>query len=74
MIPAKEKAMQIVKAIFEEQHNDDGAKMILLSTPKIAMFLIGEMMDSIDHVAVDRYERKKFEDYWAEVGKEVELL
>lgn len=44
----KEKAEQLLVAIFTEQHNDNEAKKIMLSTPKIALLLADEMISTLD--------------------------
>ena len=38
----KDKAHQIIKAVFDLQHTDDRAKMICLSTPLIAIMICEE--------------------------------
>ena len=78
----KEKAEEIIKKIFNEQHTDTGAKMIMLSTPKIAFMFVDEMLrvlrDMNPCVRMHKTaEGRSINDqcqYWFEVKKEMELF
>ena len=39
----KEKAKEIVSTVFAMQHTDDSSKMICLSSPKIAEYIVSEI-------------------------------
>lgn len=40
----KEKAEEIIKEIFRQQHVDDSAKMICISTPRIAEYMVEQIL------------------------------
>jgi hypothetical protein len=60
----KEKAKQIIGKVFDLQHVDDRAKMICLSTPKIAEFICDEMIEELSREGADD---SCAIDYWQEV-------
>jgi len=70
----KEKALEIAKFIFEEQHTDTGAKMILLSTPAIAYKFVDEIIRELESLKSEDCSialvSKKL-DYWNEVKREM---
>lgn len=62
---AKEKAKEIIQMIFESQHNDDKAKLIMISTFEIALILVNEIIHEVDEVGRGRRA------YWNAVRTEI---
>ena len=67
----KEKAKQIIRKIFGLQHIDDRAKMICLSTIKIAELLCNEMIEELSREGSDDSQAVQ---YWEEVKIEVQCF
>ena len=67
----KEKAKQIIGKIFYLQHIDDRAKMICLSTTKIAELLCDEMIEELSR---ESSEDSQAVQYWQEVKTEVQCF
>jgi hypothetical protein len=65
----KEKAKEIIRKIFDLQHVDDRAKMISLSTSKIAELFCDEMIEELLRESAD--DSCSIE-YWEEVKIEVQ--
>jgi hypothetical protein len=59
-----EKANEIISKIFDLQHTDDRAKMICLSTPKIAELLCNEMIEELERESADESQSVE---YWKDV-------
>lgn len=70
----KEKAEELMINVFREQHADDSAKLILISTPKIAMLICDEIVGSTDTGILNRYEKKAFDEYWNSVKQEIKTF
>ena len=64
----KEKAKEIIGKIFDLQHVDDRAKMICLSTSKIAELFCDEMIEELSRESADDSQSVE---YWQEVKIEV---
>ena len=62
----KMKAKEIINAVFEMQHVDDSAKMICLSTPKIAEYIVSEIQKQAENWGVVSVKA-----YWNQVMDEV---
>ena len=75
----KEKAQDLFRKIFNLQHVDDRAKMICLSTTKIAKLLCDEIVDTamtgylLNDSKVAGFQIK-MRDYWIKVKYEIEKI
>lgn len=67
----KEKAKQIIRKIFDLQHVDDRAKMICLSTTKIAELFCDEMIEELSRESSNDSQAVE---YWNEVKVEVQCF
>lgn len=70
----KEKAKQIIGKIFDLQHVDDRAKMICLSTTKIAELFCDEMIEELSRESSDDSHDSQAVEYWNEVKVEVQCF
>ena len=62
----KQKAKEIMSKVFELQHADDSSKMICLSTPKIAEYIVSEIQKQANNWGVVSVTA-----YWNQVMDEV---
>jgi hypothetical protein len=73
---ASEKAKEIVQKIFNEQHSDDKAILIMISTKHIALILVDEIINDYSSFRVKPYisfeSAMDCKKYWEEVKTEIE--
>lgn len=65
---ASEKAKEIVQKIFNEQHSDDKAILIMISTKQIALILVDELIEQFTNKCCEHQNRI----YWGDVKKEIQ--
>lgn len=74
MTTPEQKAKELVGKIFSEQHIDDSAKLIGISSKKIALICVQEILSLHMIYAMGRDEKYSEGEFWQQVKKEIENL
>ena len=59
-----EKAKELISKVFNEHHVDDRAKMICLSTPKIALFIVDQIELALTEYGKESGELQNMDSEW----------